>query len=210
MSQSIRFELGDPHAKYDAIDRVLDHEGEYSNHPDDRGGETNYGITDRTWREYRRKKPLRDEDGNKYPDGVIDITRDHAYDFYMDLIEQKNITSLPAELQAATFDFTVNAGNNAIQCLQLTLNQLNFKRYTKLVTVDGYIGKKTALRAMQIANYCKEELRGYRNGADYIVDIYTVNRIRYYKDLASRVSGQHVFLKGWTERARTYFSWNYA
>ncbi len=35
-----------------AFQRLLQHEGTYSNHPQDRGGVTMYGVTQRVWEEW--------------------------------------------------------------------------------------------------------------------------------------------------------------
>ena len=38
------------------VDRVLEREGGYVNHPDDRGGPTNYGITQRVYSDWLASK----------------------------------------------------------------------------------------------------------------------------------------------------------
>ena len=41
-----------------ALDFILSAEGGYSNHPNDLGGETNFGITTSTYKAYRKQKNL--------------------------------------------------------------------------------------------------------------------------------------------------------
>ena len=58
-------------------DWVLAHEGGYVNHPDDPGGATNYGVIQRTYDAYRRRKRLS-------PQSVRAITMDEVRDIYRD------------------------------------------------------------------------------------------------------------------------------
>ena len=57
------------------LGEFLGYEGGYSNHPLDRGGETNYGVTEATYRAYKND-PNAD---------VKDITQEEVYDIYYNL-----------------------------------------------------------------------------------------------------------------------------
>lgn len=78
-----------------AVDRVLGHEGGYANDPDDRGGETNYGISKRA-----------------HPDvDVASLTAGQARQIYrQDYWEAINADSLPDDVREMAFDAAVNHG----------------------------------------------------------------------------------------------------
>ena len=45
----------------DAIEKVLKHEGGYVDHPADKGGATNFGITQKVYEEFVKRKVTKDE-----------------------------------------------------------------------------------------------------------------------------------------------------
>lgn len=78
-------------------------EGGYSNHPADRGGETNRGITKANWVSWCREqgipqKPMRD------------ITEADALPFYRARYWEPYATQYPWPLSAAAYDIAVNHG----------------------------------------------------------------------------------------------------
>lgn len=82
-----------------ALERVLQSEGGYVWHPKDPGGETNYGVTRRTARAHGYTGSMRSIPMSKvreiYRTGFWDVVKGDA---------------LPAGLDYAVFDFTVNSG----------------------------------------------------------------------------------------------------
>lgn len=132
-----------------AILKVLRHEGVefdragqpvpgrtgYVNHPDDHGGETNYGITRKVALENGYAGSMRDIPYTK----VLDIYRRR----YWDDLRGDEIPD--QEIAEELFDTGVNCGmRTAKEFLQRTLNVLNVKgtKYPDLV-VDGVIGPRT-------------------------------------------------------------------
>lgn len=108
----------------ECIGTVLKHEGGYVDHPADPGGETNYGITKRS-----------------YPDlDIKGLTRDKAVAIYKrDYWERNGMEIFPAYIRLQMFDMAVNMGmKNAVKVLQSTLN-----RFGNNLTVDGAPGPKT-------------------------------------------------------------------
>ena len=86
------------------VNQVLQHEGGYADVSGDRGGRTNYGITQSTW-------------GDR--GDVKDITKDQARGFYKDLYNQSRINRFPEELRPQIFDMVVNHGyGNAMKIVQ--------------------------------------------------------------------------------------------
>lgn len=87
-----------------AIEILLDEEKGYVFHPDDPGGETNFGITKRV-----------------YPDlNIKTLTREDAVDiYYRDYWDKLSLHLLPPGLNLMVFDCAVNQGQpTAIQFLK--------------------------------------------------------------------------------------------
>jgi len=107
-----------------AIRKTVQREGGYVNHPDDRGGETNFGIS---------KKSFPDVDiKNLTLDQAIEIYfREYWIPIHVDLIDSIRV-------KWKVFDIGVNMGRiRAVELLQKGIG----------VTVDGSLGPKTATAA---------------------------------------------------------------
>lgn len=106
-----------------ALEKVLRWEGGISNHPNDKGGLTAYGITQNTYSNY-------------YEGSVINITKEQIETIYRvgywnkingDLINNQSVAEL-------LFDFAVNSGaRTAVTKIQMLLG----------VKTDGVCGPKT-------------------------------------------------------------------
>jgi lysozyme family protein len=110
-----------------AFDRLLGHEGTYSNDPNDPGGETMWGISKRA-----------------YPNlDIANLTRTAAKGIYReDFWQRIHADELPGAVAFQVFDFAVNSGiNAAVRYLQRALG----------VADDGYWGPVTqaAMRSAQ-------------------------------------------------------------
>lgn len=107
---------------------VLAHEGGFSNHPQDPGGATNRGVTQRVYDAYRKRKGL----GTQSVRGIAADEVAAIYKRqYWDAVRGDD---LPAGLDYAVFDYAVNSGpKRAIQDLQRALG----------VKPDGIIGQIT-------------------------------------------------------------------
>ena len=90
------------------INRLLKHEGGYVNHPDDPGGATNWGITERVARKWGYKGHMRD------------LPRETAIEIYrQEYWQPVEAMGLPYPLQFQVFDANVNHGlRNAVKLLQ--------------------------------------------------------------------------------------------
>lgn len=88
----------------DAFDRLIGHEGGYVNNPADPGGETNWGISKRSY-------PTVD---------IKNLSRWAAADIYRrDFWDQVHADALPDGVVFQLFDFAVNSGiSTAIRYLQ--------------------------------------------------------------------------------------------
>lgn len=116
-----------------ALALVFDSEGGWSDHPKDRGGKTNFGITAKTWRAWAKLH------GDDRP--LSKITREDAARIYReDYAAPIRFDSLPSGLDYAMLDFAINSGvGTAVAELQGCLG----------VSQDGIMGSQTlaAVRA---------------------------------------------------------------
>jgi lysozyme family protein len=168
---------------YKIIDDVLDKEGGYVNHNNDRGGPTNFGITKETLEAWRHKKLTADD--------VKALSRTEAFTIYKhNYYLNSGITGLPILIQPIVFDMAVNMGpSGGIKLLQKLLNKISVR-----VVVDGNIGYATRYSASEA---CK-------NYPDTIINLITTARIERYKAIAARDPEQKVFLSGWIARAESF------
>lgn len=110
-----------------AVEIVLKHEGGYVNHPNDPGGETNFGISKRS-----------------YPnENMKTMTRERATEIYKrDYWDRMRCDELPGCLRLAVFDSAVNQGYyRATTFLQRAVG----------VRADGKLGPVT-MKKIQEAN----------------------------------------------------------
>lgn len=154
------------------IDAIIRREGGFVNHAADRGGATNYGITQQTLAEYRGH-PVSVDD-------VRNLTADEARRIYADrYITRPSFDRIahPAMMGLAV-DCAVNHGpDRAARWLQQAAG----------VAVDGAVGPVT-LAAV--------------NGADgaYLYRHVLAERCRFYGSLVTRDPSQAAFAAGWAVR----------
>ena len=132
-----------------ALIRTKLNEGDYINHENDRGGETNMGIT---------KKYYPDED-------IKNLTRERATAIlYRDYWLEYKINTLPTEISDVVFDDAVVQGQpTAIRNLQKALK----------IEVDGIIGPKT-INALRGIDY-KKFKKAFSDEANAVEDEYQKN-----------------------------------
>ncbi len=104
-----------------AINRLLGHEGGYVNNPDDPGGETNWGISKRSYPHLNMKE----------------LTREQAIAlYYRDFWQVVHGDDLPEGIGYQLLDYAVNSGcGTALRALQRAVG----------VADDGHIGPVTIL-----------------------------------------------------------------
>ena len=136
-----------------AIRLVLQHEGGYVNDPDDPGGETNFGISRRT-----------------YPDlDIKNLTGEEATEIYRrDWWDKNRFGEIePGSLATGLFDVAVNAGTSrAVTALQKALTATGVS-----VSVDGKLGPATLAAANGHAK------------PDALVREFCAQRVMYYTGL---------------------------
>jgi len=129
-----------------SINITLGFEGGYVNNPNDKGGETKYGISKKA-----------------YPDlDIANLTIEQAKEIYKrDYWDRCKCAFIPDALSMALFDFAVNSGTKrAIRYLQRALG----------VTVDGVMGNQTIGACNRIpTKYVFEKFIQYR--LDYLQNL---------------------------------------
>jgi hypothetical protein len=164
------------------IDTLIAREGGYVNHPADRGGPTNCGITRQTLSAWRGCPVTIDD--------VKHLTRSEAAEIYRaSYYLAPGIDALPPALQAHVFDIAVNSGpKTGIKLLQRALNRLGAS-----IKEDGLLGPATRAAA---AAYPASDI----NRA--LVEV----RLRFYDDIVAADPKQRAFIDGWRKRAKSFLT----
>jgi lysozyme family protein len=151
---------------------VLKTEGGYVNHPADRGGATNMGITQQTYAEFLAAsgRPWADVRGLSMAEASA-IYRKHYW-------QPARCDDLPERVRFIHFDAAVNHGTGrAAKMLQAAA----------WVDQDGKIGPATlaAVRAMD---------------AELLLARYIAARYKFYGQIINRDRSQLAFIAGWMNR----------
>ena len=159
-----------------ALAFTLTEEGGYSDDKRDRGGQTNYGITQRTLDVFNVTHGLPKE-------SVHDIDRDKAALVYqLNYWTPAHCAAMPDKLGMCVFDFAVNSGvHQALATLQTCLGS----------GPDGRWGLKTAA---VLASYLD------KIGLEPLLNSYLDARRDFCQDIVERNPGQHIFLADWEKR----------
>lgn len=165
------------------LEDVLRREGGYVNHVADKGGPTNFGITQATLSDYLGRQASIDE--------VRNLDRELAKEIYVArYLSGPRIDTLPEDLQPQIFDIAVNSGpKKAIKMLQEVLNLAGF-----MADIDGVIGPKTRKLAAE----------AYEKMGGLLINAISEYREHFYRSIVAKNPSQVVFLKGWIKRAREF------
>lgn len=174
--------------KNKAIKSVIQREGGYVNHPDDRGGPTRWGVTEAVARDngyhgHMAHYPI------KLAIRVYDIN-------YWQRLKLDRVLNYKPELATYLFDFGVNSGTyRSAITLQKVLNSLNVNgELYRDISEDGIIGKQT-LDALRFY-YAK---RG-EHGLLVLAKSINALRIAFCFDITEENPSQEQFLFGWLSR----------
>lgn len=165
-----------------SLREVLRHEGGYTNHPDDAGGATNFGVTQAVYDGYRRSKRL-------LPRSVKMINSTEVADCYKTNYWDKICgDQLPKGIDFLTFDAAVNSGTGrGEKWLQQAINRVAGARRLK---EDGAIGFATIDASDDYP-------------ADQIIDAYINLRLGFMKVARNTNTGKllwPIFGGGWSSR----------
>lgn len=170
--------------KNDIFDKILDTEGGYVNNPADRGGPTNWGITESTARHF----------------GFADIkklTRQQAYSILENAYWLKphfdEVAKLSPVLAYELCDSAVNLGPSVPICwLQRWLNVFNHQdKDFRDLDIDCRIGPRTidALKAYL-------SIRGYE-GEKILLLALNCSQGNHYLEISELRSQNETFIYGW-------------
>ena len=167
------------------FDEILGKEGGYVSHPDDTGGATKWGITEKVARAHGYRGDMRDLSRGQ---ALEILEADYWYGPRFD-----QVANLSPDIAAELCDTGVNMGPSvATKMLQRWLNVFNQKGmlYPDIVT-DGGIGPRTinALRS-----YLKN--RG-RDGELVLVKALNCTQGERYLALAEKREANESFVYGW-------------
>lgn len=160
----------------DLINPLLKREGGYVNHPSDRGGATNHGITQRTYTAWLIDRGL----------GYMDVRAMsivEAVEIYRERYWRPSMCEiLPSEIRGIHFDAAINHGvRRAAMLLQESVG----------VKQDGVIGRVTLAAVAAI-------------GGDLIRARYLAARYRFYGQIIRRDRSQLEFIVGWMARMEDF------
>ena len=137
---------------------VKEHEGGYSDDPNDKGGPTQNGITQKVYTAYLARK-------GRQPKPVREITRREVDDIYRTQYwDAINGDDLPSGVDYATFDFAVHSGvGRAIKELQASIGS-RMDAHLGTVTLDNL---DAADPAETIRKLCDRRRRFIRKLSNY-------------------------------------------
>lgn len=169
------------------IEKVFEHEAGFVDHPDDRGGATNMGITIHTMRALSMDL---DGDGDVDVDDVAALTKEQARKVYYEQYWLKSkCDRMPEHLRHIYFDMVVNFGpGGATRVMQETANaRWHYaikKGQIEPLVIDGAIGPNTLSRMEPLE---LDRVRSYRV-------------LRFARIVQANPS-QAIFWYGWFRRA---------
>ena len=160
------------------IDKNLEHEGGYVNNKNDRGGETNWGITNPFMEDFKYALP----GGKAVP--IKELTVDDAKKLYKALWDRYNLGYVRDKNVAyAIFDYMINTYHHtAAKRVQETLNTKGAG-----LKVDGHLGEMS-LKAIHNSDY------------EWLIDELLKNRHHHYREQVKDDYTQHEFYAGWMNR----------
>ena len=154
---------------------VLGNEGGYVDNKADRGGRTNFGVTQGTYNTYRIKR------GKQYMP-VSEIEQDEVEAIYHEYWKDGHCAVIPEPVDLCVFDTAINSGaSRAIKLLQRSLG----------IGEDGLYGPATA-------SAIREEVM--IDGAKQLALLYLNERAEFFSRIVERDESQWVFLDGWMNR----------
>lgn len=179
--------------------KIMGHEGYYSNHKDDRGGETYRGISRvyyPDWKGWKIIDSVKDSEGNFLGIDTVGIqsynvlqncVREFYKERYYDCYQGD---MMPRELAEEMFDISINIGMwQSVLFLQRSLNVFGSTDID--LKVDGLFGNKTLNAIMSFLD---------REDSKLLVKTLNIYQGNHYLNLATKDSSQRSFIRGWLKR----------
>jgi lysozyme family protein len=160
------------------LKHILKSEGGYVNHPADRGGPTNYGITQSTYDGFRLSKSLPTRDVKEI--GETEVEDIYRTQYWVPSGAAQVVRDDPW-LALVLFDFAVNSG---VRVAVLAIQRLVG------VKADGIFGRVTHRAVLGHLNNLRPRLLAHR--------------YQFYADIVRRNPSQAAFILGWTRRLNEF------
>lgn len=154
------------------LNYIFEVEGGFTDDENDRGGATNFGITEEEAREFG------------YAGDMRNLTKDFAKNIYLKkyYLGNKLDKVINNKVALSIFDWAVNSGRRGIKKAQIVANKFGAN-----LIVDGIVGNKT----LEAINNINPEA--------FLKEYHEMQRT-FYKNLAAKDITQEDFLKGWLNR----------
>jgi lysozyme family protein len=133
-----------------SLTRLLAHEGGYTDHPDDPGGPTNFGITIADYRRYAKAGATAADVRAMSIDEAMAIYRRRYWD-------AQRCDDLPAGVDYAVFDYGVNSGIG--RSGKVLRRMLRLADDSSIVTDDVIAAARSADARALVTAICDERLR---------------------------------------------------
>jgi len=173
----------------DAFKIILGFEGGFSDHPQDRGDKTKYGITEATLNAAFKA-------GLVSHNNIKELSIDEAKIIYKASYWDKcKCDDLPKPLDLCVFDTAVNCGvGTSSKFLQETINKAVG---ADILAADGIIGSMT-LGAVE--GWLSRYKADCTFPVLFLCDLFMDRRLQYYSNIVANNGSQLVFLRGWLNR----------
>lgn len=167
-----------------AIEGLLRREGGYVNHPDDPGGATNYGITQRAWDAYSLER-------GHQTCSVKALQRPDAIAFYWDEYWTRlGLGTVPVGLAIHIMDMSINAGVRVgVRLAQRAHNILRPADSAALME-DGILGPVSRVALSRLWSRYPEGFAACYAGERYC----------FYARLVGSSERYRSFIRGWANR----------
>lgn len=186
------------------LEKIILREGVYSNDPDDRGGETVYGIARNRHPEWEGWSVIDEKKQSfGFPELLYNLNELYykVYDFYKqefwDKLKLDEFNHLM--LQEELFDTAVNQGaGKAVTYLQIALNLLNNgQKHYPDISIDGNIGQRTIGAFNAYMNTSNMKSRSVDVNIKTLVKVINGLQFMTYKEICESNPSQEVFFYGW-------------
>lgn len=173
----------------ECVNVVIGFEGGFSDHPQDSGGKTKYGITEATLNAAFKV-------GIVSHNNIKDLTVEEAKTIYkVNYWDKCKCDDLPKPLDLYVFDTAVNCGvGTSAKFLQEVINKVVG---ADILAADGIIG---AMTIGAVEGWLSRYKPDCTFPVFFLCNLFMDRRLQYYSNIVAKNGSQIVFLRGWLNR----------